>query len=219
MTGEIKFARIPAKAASAKRSATDWAVLHAICLHADKDGRAFPSMARVAEIAGMKRKNIPRTIKRLEERGLLRRRRVPRPQGGWHNHYELIFESIRVLNPEDAVSEHVLNTEDAEASSCPQDGANRVLTGEALTDQGTDPYHEGKSLSVEYLKDEHVLTAEDAPIDPPIRCTRYVTQPTGFRICGKPAVVGGEERCAEHMPRFRASAATNFGLPPRQGGN
>src|SRR4051812_27358138 len=89
------FARIPAKAARAKLSATDWDVLHAIGLHADKDGRAYPSMARIAEIAGIQRSNVPRSVCRLKERGILRHNRIARPSGGWQvNQYQLLFEPM-----------------------------------------------------------------------------------------------------------------------------
>jgi hypothetical protein len=95
VSGKATFVKIPARAVRAKLSATDWEVLHAIALHADKDGRAFPSMARIAAIIGITRNNVPRSIARLEERGLLRRKRVPRPNGGWQvSHYELIFEPL-----------------------------------------------------------------------------------------------------------------------------
>jgi hypothetical protein len=177
------FARIPAKAAIAKLSAADWAVLHVIGLHADKDGRAFPSMARVAEIIGIKRKNIPRTVARLVQRGLLRRHRVPRPAGGWVNQYEMVFEAIGVLNPDEATGnervlngedtgrpEHVLSTEDTHTEACPQNEANRVPTGEALTDQGTVLTKKGKKgrIEVEVVEREtvnggRVLNAEDMP--------------------------------------------------------
>lgn len=94
MTGP-SFVKIPARAAGAGLSATDWAVLHAIALHADKDGKAFPSMDRIAKIVGIQRNNVPRAIARLEERNLLRRSRSPRPTGGWQvSHYELIFEPL-----------------------------------------------------------------------------------------------------------------------------
>lgn len=90
-----RFAKIPARAASAQLSATDWAVLHAIGLHADKEGRAFPSMARIAEIIQKRRNHVPRSLARLEKLGLLRRKRVPRPTGGWQvSHYELLFEPL-----------------------------------------------------------------------------------------------------------------------------
>jgi hypothetical protein len=75
-------------------------VLHAIGLHADKDGRAFPSMARIAEIAGINRGNVPRAVGRLEQRGLMLRQRAPKPNGGWQaNHYQLLYEPIEdVIN-------------------------------------------------------------------------------------------------------------------------
>src|SRR4029077_12735098 len=77
------FAMMPAKAATAELSATDWAVLHAIALHADKDGRAFPSMGRISAITGIKRHHVARAIGRIEQRRLMRHDRVPRPNGGW----------------------------------------------------------------------------------------------------------------------------------------
>jgi hypothetical protein len=46
--------------------------------------------------------------------------------------------------------------------------------------------------------------ADDAPKSEPtgaVRCRRYVTGPTGFRICGKPALPGSEH-CAEHPVRM-----------------
>jgi hypothetical protein len=89
------FSRVPARAARAKLSATDWQVLHVIGLHADKDGRAFPSMLRIAEIAGINRSNVPRSIARIESHGLLVRNRTRKPTGGWQvNHYQLVYEPI-----------------------------------------------------------------------------------------------------------------------------
>src|SRR5438552_13151455 len=94
-TVNASFSRVPAKAVRAKLRQTDWAVLHVIGLHADKDGRAFPSMARIAEIAGIRRGDVPRSLTRLADRGLLSRERVPRPKGGWQvNQYQLLYEPI-----------------------------------------------------------------------------------------------------------------------------
>ena len=97
------FGKVPARAVRAGLSANEWAVLHAIALHADKAGRAFPSMARIAGLVGILRGNVPRAIARLEEHHLLRRKRVPRPNGGWQvSHYELIFEPLGdVICPDD----------------------------------------------------------------------------------------------------------------------
>jgi hypothetical protein len=152
-------------------------------------------MARIAEIIGMKRKNIPRTIKRLEERALLRRRRVPRAAGGWVNNYELVFTPIGVLSAEDAGSEHVLNPEDAPATvssalrtRVSSNGAQRVLTGEALTTQKKDSYQEEGSQRLEAI-DDRVLIAEDTP---GARC-RW---PLGAG-CDRPAV-NGTGMCARH---------------------
>jgi len=40
---------------------------------------------------------------------------------------------------------------------------------------------------------------EGKAADPSVRCTRYIPQATGFRVCGKPAVVG-TEHCVDHVP-------------------
>jgi helix-turn-helix protein len=89
------FARIPAKAVFAGLSKNDWAVLHAICLHADINGRAYPSMARIAEIARIQRCNVPRSIKRIEDRGIMRHVRVRGPNGGWQiSHYQVVYEPL-----------------------------------------------------------------------------------------------------------------------------
>src|SRR5438270_255735 len=109
-TVNANFSRIPAKAARAKLNQTDWAVLHAIGLHVDKTGGAFPSMARIAEITGIKRPNVARAIGRIERRGLMRRHRVPRPNGGWQvNHYELVYEPLGDVIPSDNTP-HVIST-------------------------------------------------------------------------------------------------------------
>ena len=66
MTGEVKFSRIPARAAGMELTATDWAVLHVICLHADKAGQAYPSLARIAALARIRRNHVSRSTKRLD---------------------------------------------------------------------------------------------------------------------------------------------------------
>jgi hypothetical protein len=70
MTGEVKFSRIPARAAGMDLTATDWSVLHVICLHADKAGHAYPSMARIGNLCRIARRHVARSAKRLEEFGL-----------------------------------------------------------------------------------------------------------------------------------------------------
>jgi hypothetical protein len=141
ITVNAGFARIPAKAATTKLSATDWAVLHVIGLHADKAGRAFPSMARIAEIIGIRRGDIPRSLNRLEKRGLLSRERVPRPKGGWQvNHYQLLCEPIGDVS--ETTEMDVRSTTDTRgvrntADTCPQHNRQGVSCIAALTDHLT----------------------------------------------------------------------------------
>lgn len=95
ITCNAYFAKVPARAVRCRVSAIDWQVLHAVALHADTDGRAFPSMARIAVIAGINRSNVPRAIGRLEQSGLMVRNRTRKPSGGWQvNHYQLLYEPI-----------------------------------------------------------------------------------------------------------------------------
>jgi hypothetical protein len=204
------FARIPAKAARAKLSATDWAVLHAIGLHADKDGKAFPSMARIAEIAGLKRNHVPRSVARLEQRSLLRRERMPRPNGGWQvTHYELFYEPIGDVTPDgDTTSEHVTNGGDTTPNDVTSDGdrchhpreqgvtPDGALTNH-LTNHRTQSYQEEGRRKVEGINGGGVPQDGDTQPDPPMRCARYVANPHGFTICGAPTEQGAEY-CPKH---------------------
>ena len=192
ITVNAGFARIPAKAGTAKLSATDWAVLHVIALHADKDGRAFPGMGRIAGIIGIKRYNVPRSIARLEQRGLLRRQRVPRPKGGWQvNHYELVYEPIGdVVTTDNTSPEGVLNTD----NRCSQQEQQGVVCIDALTNhlttQGTEQaYQEEAQAGVGVLNGGGVRSVADTP---PGRC-RW---PLGAG-CERPAVPG-MGMCARH---------------------
>jgi hypothetical protein len=88
-----KFARIPTRVAAAGNlGALDLRVYIAIAGHANGDGKAYPSLARIAALTGAKRKNIPRSISRLEDASLLRRSRRQTERGGWdRSTYEIIF--------------------------------------------------------------------------------------------------------------------------------
>jgi predicted transcriptional regulator len=190
------FAMIPAKAATAKLSATDWAVLHVIGLHADKAGKAFPSMARIAEIIGIKRGDVPRSLNRLEKRGLLSRERVPRPKGGWQvNHYQMLYEPLEdVRNTADRDVRSTTDTPGVRSTTdtCPQHNRQGVRSDAALTNhltiQVTEAYQEevGK---VEGVNDGGVRNTPDIP---PERC-RW---PLGAG-CDRAAVTG-TGMCARH---------------------
>jgi hypothetical protein len=152
------FAKMPARAASANLRGTDWAVLHAIALHVDKKGRAFPSMERIATITGINRSNVPRALDRLERRGLLRRRRVRKGAGGWQvNNYELIFDPLPgVIMSDDTASADVITSD----NRCHHRRGHGVITNDALTDhltdQSTDSLPEGR-VSVEGTRMQEVL--------------------------------------------------------------
>ena len=209
-TVNASFSRVPAKAVRAKLRQTDWAVIHAIGLHADKDGRAFPSMARIAEIVGIQRNNIPRSIGRLEERGLLRRKRLPKPNGGWQvSHYELVFDPLGdVISPDDIPREDVMQG-DTHASSPVMTGCHLhrrqgVISSDALTDHRRDSYQEegvqeaAVEGRVESKSGVGVMPSDDTPHHGPT-CPWYVTNDHGFRICNKPALPQ-TGLCPDHTP-------------------
>lgn len=91
LTGSVRFSRIPARAAGMGLTATDWRVLHTIGLHADKLGRAYPGLARIARIARINRNHVSRSTKRLEAFGLLTATRVKHGSVWAHTNYQLIF--------------------------------------------------------------------------------------------------------------------------------
>ena len=192
------FALMSAKAARAELSATDFKVLLAIGLHADKDGRAFPSMARVAEIIGVRRGDIPRSLNRLEECGLLRRQRAPRAKGGWQvNRYELVYEPLGdVRNSADMDVRSTTDTPGVRksADTCTQICGQGVRSDAALTNhltnQGTkQAYQEESQAGVGAINGGGVRSVADTP---PERC-RW---PLGAG-CDKPAVPG-MGMCARH---------------------
>jgi len=92
LTSGVRFSRIPARAGGMKLRANDWQVLHAISLHADKSGWAYPSLERIARIAGIRRNHVSRSVRRLEKLGLIKSCPV-RLGSGWANtNYQVIFD-------------------------------------------------------------------------------------------------------------------------------
>ena len=88
---EGRFARIAERAVRCRElSATDWRVLACIALHADVAGRAYPGMTTIAEMTGVRRQDVPRTIRRLEQFRILRCDPGAAPNGA--NAYTLIFD-------------------------------------------------------------------------------------------------------------------------------
>src|SRR5262249_51569058 len=161
------FARMPARAASANLRRTDWAVLHVIALHADKKGRAFPSMETIAAIIGINRSNVPRALNHLERSGLLRRHRVRRGAGGWQvNNYELVYEPFPdvITGDDTARAEDVITLDDR----CHHQRRQSVIIHDALTDhltdQGTDYLPEGR-VSVGGGNRRGVITHDDKGVD------------------------------------------------------
>ena len=66
-----RFARVPISAAAAKLGARALRVLIAIAAHADHQGQAFPSLARISETTGFDRRGLHREIGSLVTARLL----------------------------------------------------------------------------------------------------------------------------------------------------
>ena len=73
MTEETsKFSRVPSRAAGIRDlRGDDLRVLIAMGQHVDKAGNAHPSLSRIGALTGVSRKNVPRSIERLEKAGLI----------------------------------------------------------------------------------------------------------------------------------------------------
>jgi len=149
------FGKMPVRALRAKLRATDWKVLLAIAVHADKNGRAWPSMETIAAMAGINRSNVPRALNRLERCGLLRRHHVRKGSGWQANYYELVFEPLPDVITQD-------DTASADGVSSPV--TTGVITADALTDQGTDSLPE-RRVSVVVGNRRGVITHDDRGAD------------------------------------------------------
>src|SRR3954451_13189683 len=68
-----RFARIPSRAAGLRGlGARDFRILVALASHCDAAGQCFPSLTRIAAIAGVDRAKVPASIRKLRAAGLVR---------------------------------------------------------------------------------------------------------------------------------------------------
>jgi hypothetical protein len=121
-----QFARIPSRAAGARDlGAQDFRVLVALAAHADGEGRAYPSLARIASLTGVARKNVPRSIARLEKAGLLRHQQRKGETSAWgHNLYSVVFEEARTVSEEEQpppTTEQVIEQKNGPAKAIAED--------------------------------------------------------------------------------------------------
>jgi DNA-binding MarR family transcriptional regulator len=108
MTEEIsKFSRVPPRAAGMRElRGEDLRVLIAIGQHADKTGSAYPSLEHIGALTGVLRKNVPRSIERLENAGLIQRKRVKAEGGGWdRSEYRVLFNPAETAVAEQTVEQ------------------------------------------------------------------------------------------------------------------
>jgi hypothetical protein len=90
------FACIPARVVGIDLHSYDFRVLVEIARHADKEGRANPSLSLIASATGIARRNVSRSIASLEKAGLMRHWQQKGAAGGWaHSVYEIIFDPLQ----------------------------------------------------------------------------------------------------------------------------
>jgi hypothetical protein len=211
MSSGAKFSRIPAWAAALELTETDWRVLHAIGLHADKSGHAYPSLARIGKIARVRRNHVSRSTKRMEHLGLLRLTRLSRGSGWANTHYDIVFDppdwvAPAMVAPDVAPGMAAPDTEVAPrmvAGGTPSGSTDGTSSG-ALTYQLTD--HRTDLTRKEVDREESVSGAVVPSAGSTLAerangqtCRWYVTNDHGFRICNQPADASGY--CGEHPPR------------------
>lgn len=132
-----RVARIPEWAIGCRElAASDWRIYACVSLHAKSDGTgAFPSMETLAAMTGIRRQDVPRSLLRLVQLGLLRRSRQS-VGGGWRNNqYEVVLDAP--VSAELRTDQGVRNLADRVSAKghrrCPQKGARGVRKIAALT--------------------------------------------------------------------------------------
>jgi hypothetical protein len=187
------FAILPAAAANRGLGRRDWAVLHAIALHADKDGCAYPSLTTIAKVAGVLRNNVPKSIRKLEQLELLERKAERQPGARWSNtRYRVLRDSICGDGIQTANGIH---GDAIQAANSIAGDAMNSIAGDALTD------HRNRLLPRKGVCVGKEKVANSVPGDAVAsRCGFYMTNATGFRLCDRPTVAG-VDRCAEHSAR------------------
>lgn len=75
----MAYVRVPFEATRDLRlSPMDKAVLLALCSFADRDGEAFPSLAKIAQSAGVDKSSVTRSLRNLERCEYVARRKRKR---------------------------------------------------------------------------------------------------------------------------------------------
>ena len=139
MTRLAKFSRIPARAMDMDLTATDWAVLHVISLHADKAGHAFPSLAVIGKFARIsQRTHVVRATKHLEQLGLIRCDRIQQGDGWANNRYQILYAASEVFPMSDTppAGEVFPLSDTPQSSGCVQPREHRVYPTQAVASDG-----------------------------------------------------------------------------------
>jgi hypothetical protein len=132
-----RWARVPKLALEAQLGARAWRVLVAISLHADQNGRAFPSLARIGELTAIDRRGLDREIKILVHARILDvQRRFRRGSGeAISNLYTVL--GLSPLNPTTALERASYRR--ATGIALPDDTVSpRLATGIASGDDRTE---------------------------------------------------------------------------------
>lgn len=159
-----RWARVPGRAGRDRSlTATTLRVLIGICIHSDPRGRSFPSLAAIAEHAGVDRRNVPSEITTLESRGYVKRI-------GWHSAkgqrssriYEVVYDDPTAPND---ISPDV-TLDDIHTGDIPPDVTNDIppdvrgdISPDALTTHYNNPTEQpsvrvmnGRSFAQEHSK-------------------------------------------------------------------
>lgn len=70
-----------------------WATVSALLLHADAEGRCFPSLSTIGTVAGLERRTVTRALRTLEDRGVIKRER----HGRTPTHYTVLLGTDMTL--------------------------------------------------------------------------------------------------------------------------
>ena len=77
-----------------KLGPTQTAVVIALLRHLNADLQCWPSEERIAELTGMSRVNVSRTITKLKDAGYISVELIKSETGVWHNRYTIVKPDI-----------------------------------------------------------------------------------------------------------------------------
>ena len=131
---------VPAAIFEGDRSAYAVAVYAYLCFCADKSGVCFPGMNTIAQKCGMSRSSVNRTLKKLEETGMIRMTATAQPTGSGRvrrgtNRYRILHTPV----PSDTVPHVTQNTSSVSQGHDPHVTENREINNNSKAIMGDVP--------------------------------------------------------------------------------